>query len=661
MPNADLKFVPGRLPDGYAAVPVTMEQREAPLQICVVIRPDPDAVGGALVVLRDHIDAVVYLGCVTDTGGTVQEWLELWVQDVDRLAEAPPSAREALTNAVLDDRWDRTCAALQGGERPLTIQTGMEKGAGAPTWIDRKSKVPVHPKDRESGACWKMCTDDAILEKAGLPPYSRTLHRYLFLPELGAESPFVAITAGAPSSDALRPLTSVVAGGNLIAFNAGGGRLLVRRYSPVGYEALVDLYGGGSWKGITHGREMLDLELSTRSNGAGRADELTEGGLFLGPQGKLGRLLEAFHLKLRAFSDAIDSVRSLTQAAQRPLLNVSSQSFQVRMDQPARGLPYLWTARVTLADPGDAVALPIQATDAKYYAPGRSSGPSVYLPQIASGGTRGRGTVRIREVLTERGEETVLEATLATGERIEASKNDLVWIRLNLRDQRVDLYARLDAKSAMAAGEWRLRTVPRRMDSATLEQVTAAKGVPIPESGFEHIPLMSSPVDLYSLGVLGVRTLLVNPGTSLPVALDEVLSLARAAAADSDGKSLLSERIGRLFDRDPRWLESLGPQRLIHEEAEAKLVLEMVPATLWWETLALLARMFPGVGPESWCADLGDARQGGLHMVYEGVRGELDRLLIRTRSLLVIDWRFNREIHAVLRDSVMKHAGAGRP
>ena len=71
----------------------------------------------------------------------------------------------------------------------------------------------------------------------------------------------------------------------------------------------------------------------------------------------------------------------------------------------------------------------------------------------------------------------------------------------------------------------------------------------------------------------------------------------------------------------------------------------------------MVARMFPGVGRDSACADLGDARHGGLHAVYDAVRADLDRLLIRTRSLIVIDWKFNREVHSVIREFGAGHAG----
>ncbi len=661
MPNPDLKFIPGRLPEGYEAVAISAEQASAPVRLCVLFRKEADPVGGSLVVLRDLLDARVYLGALVDSGGWVHQWIEIWVQGVDRLASAPAAVRGVLTNAIVDDRWALVAKSLERTDRPLLIKTGWESQPAPPAFIDPKTGGVVHPTDKQSGERWRLCRDDAVLQKAGLAPYSGTLHRYLFLPESGAEGPFVAATEGAPAGAGARvkPAAEITGGrSDLVPLNPAGGMVLARAYSPITYEAFVDLLGGSAWRGVAHGKSVLDLELTMRAGAQGAADHLTEGGLFLGQQGRHGRLLESFHLRLRALADAVAAVRSLVRDTQRPLLNVSAESFQVRLGEPARGLPYLWTARVTLTDPGDAVALPVQTSEARYYVPGRATGASVYRSESASRASQGRGTVRIREVLTERGEESVLEGTLATDERLAASKNDLVWLRVNLKAGRLDLYARLDTKAAMAAGEFRFRTVPQKLGADAAEQLRAAKGVPLTETPFEVIPLVSSPADLYSLGVLAVRTLLVDPRTSLPVALDELMSLARQLGAGHDAKVPLADRVRKVFDSDPRWLASLGPQRLSFEPMGPGAAFDLVPGALWWETLGAIARMFPGMGPDSRCADLGDARHGGLHNPLDGALEDLDALLRRTRSLIVIDWKYNREIHGVVRGFLTKIGGA---
>ena len=180
------------IPPGFVAVPISVNQLGLPLRICVVAR----SAGGGLVALEDVLDARVLLGCVSDAGSRVHQWLEIWVQNVADVLAAAPTARDSLSNAALD----------KPGRRPLphwsrwradTFQTGWEAEPAPPTWIDLKSAKPVHPVDEATHKRSGMCRDESALAEAGLASYATTLHRYLYIPEHPAESPFVAITPNA--------------------------------------------------------------------------------------------------------------------------------------------------------------------------------------------------------------------------------------------------------------------------------------------------------------------------------------------------------------------------------------------------------------------------------------------------------------------------------
>src|SRR6185437_6595855 len=120
-------------------------------------------------------------------------------------------------------------------------------------------------------------------------------------------------------------------------------------------------------------------------------------------------------------------------------------------------------------------------------------------------------------------------------------------------------------------------------------------------------------------------------------------------ALEHNTNSPLGQRIRSIFQADPRWLNSLGPHRLTRDTLTPQEAFDLVPADLWFDTLGMLVRMLPAMGPDSICRDYGDAPRGGMHKIYDTTLGELTSLLVRTRSLIVIDWRFNREIHSVLR------------
>jgi len=642
------------IPEGYAAVPVDAAQAVSKLGICVLVRRNPDPVAGHLVVLRDLIDGRVLLGCVLDAGGAVQEWIELWLQDLEALAATTAACREALSNEVLDRRWKGYFQALVEADPAAVIRTGWETAHPLPTYVDLSSMGPIHPADPQSGEQWTLCCDDALLASKGVPAYSGSLHRYLYLPELGAEGPLVPASSDAPKGESVLSPTEVTGGRRgLLALNPGGGLMIVRRHYPIRMEPFAEVLSGASWDGVFHGRSIVDL--GPTSDALKKSDpNLPEGGwLFLGRHGRWGRMVESHHLKLRLIGDAARSVRRTVAATQRPLLNLTADSFQVRLMPPGTGLPFLWAARAVLCDPGDAVALPIRASNVQYFLRAPASGASVYHPESAGQAARGRGTVRIRQVLPESSGGTVVEGTFATQERFQVARYDLIWLRLNLGCGRVDLYGQLEQAAALAAGEWRFRTVGQRLPEEAVSALHAAEGVPVTETPFEIIPLLSSPCDMYGLAVLAVRTLLVNSQTTLPVALDEMLSLARQVAAEHEESVGLGLRIRRVFESDARWMESLGPQRLTNEEMTSAEALDLIPSEVWFDTLGLIIRLLPGVGADSLARDLGDAPPGGIHKVFDAVIEAIDALVLQTRSLIVIDWRFNREIHAVVRERLV--------
>jgi len=83
---------------------------------------------------------------------------------------------------------------------------------------------------------------------------------------------------------------------------------------------------------------------------------------------------------------------------------------------------------------------------------------------------------------------------------------------------------------------------------------------------------------------------------------------------------------------------------------EPKAAYELIPGELWQKTLATMIRFFPGLVAESYCKDYGDAPALALETVFDQGIEELENLLVRSRSLIVIDWNANREIHSAIRD-----------
>lgn len=649
MTTANAKPRDTRLPEGYLAIPIHEADRGAVTRICVLVRQSPDPAGGSLVLVRDMEDARVYLAASVDAGGRVQEWLELWVQNVDGLAGSPATQREPCGNHALDARWAERADAFAELESCGFLRTGWEDRHPLPSFLNLSKQEPVHPGDPQQGGYWELCRDDKRLEAAGLPVFSASLFRYLYQSN-NPGTKFVPVTAGAPENLATLPLATLLeAVDRPLALNPQGGLMMVLRLSPLAYEDYVGLLGGISWAGIEHGKQRLRVDGAY----AGLCDwdqaQQDNAHLFLGLHGRTGRFLETFHLKLELIAQAWRQVRAFVHRQGLPFLNLNAESFRVSLCEVGAGFPLLWTARCALVKPGCATALPVQTSEFHYFVSRHVQSNSIYRPEGSGAPLQASGSARLRKVLPPDQGKTVLEGTLVVQERLDVSPHDLLWLRLPLPSGRLDLYGHVYSTEALAQGEVRFRTVSQQLPEEVVANLRAAEGVSFPRAPFEVVRLLSSPCDLYSLGVLAVRTLLTDGQTTLPVALDEMLSLARQLSAEYSAEVPAGTRVKTILGRDNRYAASLGPHRLgvpgVGQEEAARLL----PSELWCDTLALVASLFPGLGPDSVCRDLGDVPALALESVFDRPLEAIEKLLLRSRSLIVIDWTYNQEIHAAIK------------
>jgi hypothetical protein len=640
-----------QLQKGYHAVPISEADRNSALRLCAVAREAPDPVAGVFVLLRDALEASVYLGCLLDTGGYVHHWIELWVQNINNLQTTLDAYRETFSNHSLDERWKRRAAFLGRLDRFNKIEINFEAIHPLPIYFDLALSGAVNPKDATSSAPWELCVDDRLLEEHGLPPYSTSLARYLYLRHT-SKPPFLPVIAGSPENDATQETRQAL--GPLVPLNPDGGLMMARKLAPLGFESYVDLIAGQPWKGLEEGTKVFKLSGVYRT--LQNADLIQQGGghLFLGKHGRAGRLIETFHLKLDLLLQAFRLVREFVRDEQLPFLNLSADSFRVSLAETSQNLPFLWTAKVTLSAFGSAFALPIETSDARYFVVPGINTTSIYSPVTSSAPVNATGGVRIRKVLSQNDDTVVLEGTISTQERIAISQTDLLWLRLTLSLGRVDFYANL--AEGLAHGERRFRTLPQRLPEHIDLAIRSAEGVRFPNVPFETLPMRSSPCDLYSLATIGVRTLLVNDEHTLPIALDEVSSLAQAVAAEPQEGVDFSRRLREICTSDPRWSTSLGPHRLLNPQSlTAEESLAYLPAELWWDSIALLIQCFPGLIPGAFCADLGDAPPLALHSVFEPAIEALEKLSLRTRSILFVDWKYNAEINSIVHTALQRH------
>jgi len=498
-----------------------------------------------------------------------------------------------------------------------------------------------------------LCTEDAPLAGAGLPTYTSSLHRYLWNGP-GIERPvFVAATNDAPAPGGVKSRSEAFP--DLSPINPGGGFLLVRSFCPLRLTEFADLLAGKSWPGFSCDR------VSFHPGGAysqlGDAEMLVQRGghLFTGRNGGASQLQELFHLKMNLILQALTQTREAIRSQQLPILNLSADSFRVRLSETGTGLPIFWTACVELVESSAGVPLSIATSESRYFIPPAIPGPSIYRPETLKVLTHGQGTLIVRKVLPPSPEGTCIEATLATDERLEIAGSDLIHVRMALPIGRVDLYGRADESHTLRKGETRIRTLPQKLNNDVLIALDQAAGTPVTTAHFEILPLLASPYDMYAAAVLAARILLVDEENTLAIAVDELLSLARQISTKYTEESSFAARLRVTIDEDTRWRLSLGPHRLTSDPGMRETAARALPTEIWWEMVGIILRLFPSAGPDSFCRDFGDAPALALDRIFEKPLAELERLQLRTRSLVVSDWVQNVEIRDAIGAVMARH------
>lgn len=624
-------------------VPLSADEAAANLRLCAVLREQPDAATGHLILLRQTPEARVILGAACDVDGAVREWLELWLQDIDA---TPPGETLVVSNVARDTAWRQLVTRLRGADPDGAFSSRSEKTPPRPVFVNLATWQPWHPATAAGEV--EVVRDDSTLASAVLPNYSESTARF---GHASAGGPFVQLNDQARGvADTIELSKLMPAGANFVALNPGGGMIFARRFAPLAIEEFAELLGGRPWSGLANARRPFRLGGVYRN-----LDDETEmrasGQHYYGARrDQTARLAEVLCLKLLLVEQCVRAVADEVRRTALPLLNVTPDSLRVTLAETGGNLPFCWASRVTLFRPGDAVALDVPSSQTRYFASRVVPTASIYRPEELGVPRTGLGNVRIRRILTPAEGGIALEGTLSSHERLNVQPNELLRLHLPLKDAgSVELVGYIDTKIAMAPGEAAFRTIPLKFDEARSATLRSYEGIPFSHVPFQVLQPLSSPCDLYSLGVLALRLLYAGSDLTLPVILDTALSLLRAATSEPSDKTL-ETRILDLLKNDERWLATLGPQNLIRpsKEGEAVVVPGSLPPEIWARVLAAILPFFPGRSPDAFCRDLADAPTLAPHAPFDTALRTLGRALNTARTLFLSDWKQNEEIVGIL-------------
>lgn len=631
--------------------PIHQVDDSIPLTICVLARTTGNVTGSPFVLLREFPGVCIYLGAVCDAFGQVQEWVEIHVQMVDANQLDYSGRDELLSNAFFDSRWHRDSAVLRKQIPGALIASRIEVENPGPILV--KSSGENGPFAMVEVVPWRVCRDDDLLKSRQLPAYSSSPFRYLFQPELKEARTFIATTVDAPTNANVEGLDQLKsAPGVLAVFNPGCGFVRIVRHSPMELESYLQILEGRAW---TEANSETSVYLPDTIYASLREWSANPRGLPFLLHGKASageRLNEIFLLKLQILHDLLKKVRTFVKIHQIPLLNLSPASFRIRLGQTGDLFPALWSAESQLVKTGQAYPLQIQSTEHKYFIRLGRTEPTPFFPGSVGTHSFGIASAQIREVHMS-ADRVVVEGTLVAEDFLAADPHDLLWFKLPLGEERLEFYGHLH-RSEGGPREARFRTLPSILSETVVARLKGSAGVRFSKAPYEIRPLLSSPCDLFSLGVIGVRILLANNSKNLPVLLDEVLSLARRVNDFAGEPEKRVAELQKLIQNEPRLSELIGPGALLESGYTSQQAWSAIHGPTWMETISLLLRFFPDTGANAFCKSLGDVSPVALETVFDPALQTVEVLVMRLRSMFTPVFSGNEEIAAVIAEQISK-------
>ncbi len=631
--------LPLPLPELFLAVPLWESEARATLKTCLLLWRNPEAGESPLRVLRRVSRGKVVWGALVDSANFVHEWLEIWVHDVaDETDAAGFEEKGSFNSLVALEAWEESLRKL----RKVAPHDFLSLPVEAESVADRAIIVDL---ERKESLALTICKDDALLEQNGLPRYSTTQHRYVDAGNIG--TPVLApLSPGAP--DAENGLKEACGVASAVVLNPWGGIIAIQVLRPLQIDECSDLISGRRCEGITiDARDFREGSMLSAFSADGGVLEEVSGSRYLTPPGGQFRLPELLFLKLNLLSQACRSVQAFSRTGGAPLFNISNESFRVAVGKVGEKLPLFWGSDVALGIPGDAVQLKLPAGEGAFFTSVRDYA-SPYRANAVPQRKTGKAQIRIRRCEPTERDRVIIEATLLADDDLGSKAGDLLFLQMDgPGGRRVRLAAYPDTMEALGPSEYRLRSLPVVLEGVRSAEWNEFEGRSLHGVPYQLIPAMTAALDMYSLGVVGVRLLLVDQGNSLAIALDELMSFGRAVSEAVGNGESYERALVRLAD-DERWMASLGPHRLVWAEHDPIAAAACLPAGLWGEVLGWLLRWVPGLVPSSYCRDYRTLPCETVAGVYDGPLQKLEILLEQTRGLLFSNWRSNEEMHRLL-------------
>jgi hypothetical protein len=536
------------------------------------------------------------------------------------------SGRDALTTPQIEDQLARAraeFAAVKADGVARLLEPGPDGFRSLPVIFCKKTRASFHPPCPACGTPLADCRDDAFLRDHGLPERSTSAVRYLKCPAC----PSTALYTTAPPSEErpkgdvkirrrtelVRDWRGLVRGGKadfpcaacehraecypagdaspipaetrLVAVSYYEFQALPLEAFPLHFDEAADLLGGADWAALrervrhagTAGRDRLLEDLDAAFSGPGQ---------FLSSGPRLA--LEALWLKLSLFAGLARAVRAVHAATGRPHLGLGPHT-ALAAAAPRATLPARWAFSAKLVGLGSSLRVPTGPGGPEIFAPAPDV-DSHFVSPLVSGASHGKEyslAASVRSATPAEGR-TKIEGVLSS---------DRVRLEEFQEGDAVRIVPTTGGPSIEGLVFWGvLGAREERAVRFSAELPAALPKVPDFQAGVALYRRFGTSADLYALGLLLFRAVLVNDGRdffAVEGAVQRVLKKLelRLEGKGRAGADRVASELARLLDEE----EAFEPAAMLHEADARATEVAAVPSALWSDVLRFGFRLLTSV------------------------------------------------------------------
>ncbi len=615
-----------KLPSDHLYVPLDDLFGTSVMRVAIVLRRQSHPVDGHFVVSYKTANAVAYMGCIIDKAGRIIEWIDICVQSFSNVSSVD-NYNNCITNQWFDKMWLQWCESIIAQDQAV-ILTGFEDINPSPVIVDILSGNAKVLTDSDQ-APLRLCKDDDLLKNQGHLTYNGSLARYIYNDD--EMKPVVKVCDQSGSNCGQKEIAAVL-GINFasgVLFNPACGYIMLRKHDSLSLNDLIGIYN-------RKGFSVPEAELEWKRHFAiSEFSEYDHFELFLNNKSSSKKNREVLHLRAMLFNEILAAALCVTQKISRPLLNLSTDSWRIRL-LPVKHLPAMWTTMPVLVDNGIVITSDSLGANLSFYMPAGNSEISIYQPDIITKRNKGRLSLRILDV--GRSDKISLYGTIESEDNFDIYPNGILNVRFALSRSSFDFYARICKGQKSVNNQWEFYAENLIADDQQARDLVAAKGVLITNVDYSIWPYLGLACDFYSLAVIAMK-IFYTEQQQLSYVLDNFVALCKKSG---DSKGSIRAGILNLIENDGTWFEKLKIPGIDSIDNQ-------VHKNLWVDIFVMIGLLLPQATRES-INYVTDSSMVNLKEVYEKYIKQSKKIVNHTRTFIISQWDENQ----IVRDVVNK-------